>query len=420
MSLRARAALAGSLTASLIAFASPTFADPPGSPPPAPKPSSGKPAAAEPLPDPEIRVRVIAPSAEGPWLFRIDNEGGRFLRIPADIRLLRLTIEGGNTMARVAARPVSCAAPPGLRTEGFPEKNAILLGPGESYAESFDPRLFCFGKDAQALAGGAVVRARFGWDPPPKGAKKVDPPFAVEGTTFPAEVAPQKQLVAPTLVLSYEPSDADDDETAPVGGAEPPPNPPSAGIEPPPSPPSDGGADTPPNPPEARPPEVVDENAARIELKASPWVDASSGSRVALTITATNVGHRAALAAVRSRMLAFRVHGPDGVERCDAAPPTRSIPREGFQTLKPGASVTQTVLVEEACGRELFRRPGLYRVTPTLHLDESGSEIGLAALTGTFRAKEPTLVRVQAGPLPFYRAAPRAVKTERLDAEGAR
>jgi hypothetical protein len=341
---------------------------------------------------------VIAPSAQGPWQLRIDNEGGRFLRIPADIRLLHLTIEGGDTMARVKPRPVSCAAPPGLRAEGFPEKNAILLGPGESYAEAFDPRLFCFGKDGQALAGGAVVRVRFGWDPPAKGAKKVDPPFAVEGTAFPAEVAPQKQLVAPTFVLSYPSPEADDevDPPPPVEEAKP-------------------ADDT--KPPEVKAPEVVDENAPRIEIKGTPWVDASSGARVTLTLTATNVGHRAALVAVRSRMFAFRVNGPDGIERCGAAPPTRSIPREGFQTLKPGASVTQTLLVEEACGRELFRRPGLYRVTPTLHLDESGAEIGLAALTATARAKEPTLVRVQSGPSPFYRAAPGAVKTEKLDAE---
>jgi hypothetical protein len=390
MSLRARAALAGSLAAAaLFTLPLPVFADPPG-----------KPAAVEPLPDPEIRLRVIAPSGQGPWLLRIDNEGGRFLRIPADVRLLHLTIEGGDTMARVKPRPVSCAAPPGLRTEGFPEKNAILLGPGESYAEAFDPRLFCFGKDAQALAGGVVVRARFGWDPPARGAKKVDPPFAVEGTAFPAEVAPQKQLVAPTFVLSYPPPEADDDEVDP-----PPP------VEE--AKPAEDG-----KPPEVKPaPEVVDENAPRIEIKGTPWVDASSGARVTLTITATNVGHRAALVAVRSRMFAFRVNGPDGIERCGAAPPTRSIPREGFQTLKPGASVTQTLLVEEACGRELFRRPGLYRVTPTLHLDESGTEIGLAALTAIVRAKEPTLVRVQAGSEPFYRAAPTAVKTERLDAE---
>jgi hypothetical protein len=404
MSPRARAALAGSLAAASF-FAGPAFADPPDAPAPAAqKPPPGKPAAPAPLPDPEVRLRLIAPSAQGPWTFRIDNEGGRWLRIPADILLLRFTVEGGDTMARGARRAVQCAAPPALRPDGFPEKHAILLGPGESYAEAFDPRLFCFGKDAQALVGGAIVRARFGWDAPARGARKVDPPFAAEGTTYPPEVAPLKQLVAPTIVLSYFPSDLEDDDVA-------------ADAAPPPAPADEAKPDEDTKPAEKPAPPVVDENAANVELKATPWVDASSGNKVTMTVTATNVGHRAALVAVRSRMLAFRVNGPDGIERCGAAPPTRSIPREGFQTLRPGASITQTVLVEEACGRELFRRPGLYRVTPSLHLDESGSEIGLAAYTGTARVKETTLVRVHAGTEPFYKGPPRAVKTEKLDAE---
>jgi hypothetical protein len=425
MSLRARAALAAAFAA-VSSFAAAALADPPGSPAPAPS-RPAKPDAAEPLPDPEIRVRVLAPSALGPWTFRIDNEGSRWLRVPADVRLLRFTVEDGDTSSRRAPRPVHCAAPAALRPDGFPDKNALLIGPGESYAETFDPRLFCFGKDAQALAGGAVVHARFGWDPPPKGARKVAPPFAVEGTTYPAEVAPQKQLVAPTIALNYYATDADEEEAAAEAAAPADDKPAddkkaddkkaddkTADDKKPADDKTAGDA----KPVEEKPP-VVDENAPRIEIKATPWVDAASGSRVAITITATNVGHRATLVALRSRMLSFRVNGPDGVERCAAAPPTRSIPREGFQTLKPGASVATTVLVEEACARDLFRRPGLYRVTPSLHLDESGSEIGLTAYTGTARAKEPTIVRVLTGPLPFYKSAPKTVKTEKLDEQGA-
>src|SRR5438270_423838 len=55
----------------------------------------------------------------------------------------------------------------------------------------------------------ADVRARYGWDAP-KGAKKLDPPYAVEGTEFPLVVAPQKQLGAPAMVLSYMPPDLDE------------------------------------------------------------------------------------------------------------------------------------------------------------------------------------------------------------------
>jgi hypothetical protein len=74
------------------------------------------------------------------------------------------------------------------------------------------------------------------------------------------------------------------------------------------------------------------------------------------------------------------------------------------------------VIVEEACGRELFRRPGLYKVTPSLQLNESGAELGLAALTGIVHAKERTLVRVATGPDPFYPSAPKALRAPRPDA----
>jgi hypothetical protein len=58
----------------------------------------------------------------------------------------------------------------------------------------------------------------------------------------------------------------------------------------------------------------------------------------------------------------------------------------------------------------MFRRPGLYKVTPSLHLVESGSELGLAAYTGVARVKEPTYVRIAAGPEPFHASAPKAVR----------
>src|SRR5262249_10861066 len=92
---------------------------------------------------------------------------------------------------------------------------------------------------------------------------------------------------------------------------------------------------------------------------------------------------------------------------------------DGFHAIKPGASTTLTVLVEEACGHDLFRRPGLYRVTPVLHLNESGSELGLSAYTGVIRAKEPTLVRIASGSEPFYKIAPNATRAPVPDGSAA-
>lgn len=387
---------------------------PPPSPAPAPAPPVGptrKAAARAPepeLPDPEVRLTVVAPSARAPWTLRIENEGAHPVRVPADLRLLRLTVESGDTMAKRPPKPVICAAPTGLRPDGFPERNALLLGPGDAYVETFDPRLFCFGKDAKHLTGGALVRAHYGWDAG-KGAKKVEPPYAAEGTELPAVIAARKQLTAPAMVLSYMPSDLDD-------------------PAPPPSPEPKAGGDLPPageagDPGDERPrrdePPVVDENAPRLVLTGSGWADAVMGYKVAITVTLTNAGHRAALAAVRSRAVGFRVEGPGGVFRCRPSAAAHTIAREGFQTLRPGGAASLTVLVEEACGRELFRQPGLYRVTPSLHLHESGSELGLAAWTGVLHAREPTLVRVATGPEPFHAAPPRALRASRVDADAS-
>ena len=117
------------------------------------------------------------------------------------------------------------------------------------------------------------------------------------------------------------------------------------------------------------------------------------------------------LVAIHTRMIGFRIDGPDGVLRCGSMPPTHGIPRELYRTLKPGASSTMTFLLNEGCTRDALRRPGLYRVQATLNANESGSEIGLSAYTGKARTKEPALVRVLAGPDPFYAVAPRAVPT---------
>jgi hypothetical protein len=157
----------------------------------------------------------------------------------------------------------------------------------------------------------------------------------------------------------------------------------------------------------------VDQNAPRLELTATPWVDAANAHRVSLSVTVTNVGHRPALAAIRSWMIGFRVEVPDGVVGCAPATHGRTLPREAFQTLKPGGATTLTVLVVESCGDNLFPRPGLYRVTPRLVLPEGGGGDGLAAITGSVRAAQPSLVRIAEGPDPFHKRPPRAVRASR-------
>lgn len=371
---------------------------------------------AESLPEPAARLRMVAPSPRGPWTVRLDNEGATPIRVPADVRLLRFEIEPEPYIApsevdpkakkkwappKKAAKPVVCKLPAPLRPEGFPESSALLLRPGESYIEAFDPRLFCFGKDTTPkLTGGAVVHVYFGWEAAKKPAwspakkKPNSGPFVVEGTMFPPEVMALRELAAPTMVLHFD--------------RPPPPAAPDVAAMPETA--NEGTATNEKAPPGAAPP-VVDENAPRLELTTTPFVDAPSTSRAAITLTATNVGHRPMLVAINQRMFAFRIDGPDGVLRCSAMPATNAIPREHYRTLEPGASSSMTMLLGEGCTRDALRRPGLYRVHATLEANESGAEIGLTAYTGTATAREPSLVRVLTGPEPFYGVAPRAVPT---------
>jgi hypothetical protein len=368
---------------------------------------------------------LIAPGPTEPWTLRIDNEGEKAIRIPADIRLLSFEIEvPSNDPKQPRRKPTSytCAAPDALRPSGFPESRALLLGPGQSYVESFDPRLFCFGKNAAALVGSAVVRARFGWSPPPKWAlaakKPPVPPFAAEGTEDPATTTPLKQLAAPTLLLSYGTVPA---ATAPAAGGGTPPN--GSGA-----PAGSGEAasstsgeatgtgtatpattTTPTSSPAPAP--IVDAKAPKLGVSSQAFSDASAPRAATVTVEVKNAGGRPMVAALRPRMLSFEVSGPDRVVTCASWPPTRAIPREMYREYKPDGKTSFSVLLNEVCPADVFSRPGLYRVRASIHANESGSELKLDAFTGRASATEPTLLRLQSAREPFYRDPPKAVPT---------
>lgn len=444
--------------------------------PAAVKPAAAKPAKApepEPMPPAEARVWVTAPSPTGMWTLRIDNTGPKPVRIPADVRLLEMEVDlpeaadppevdanakKKKVIAKKApAKPLRCALPDSLRPSGFPEDRALLLAPGESYIESFDPNLFCFGKSGAGLVGSATVRSQFGWKPKKTfGATKKPPsgPFAVEGTEFPAVFAPQPQVGAPTIRLSYglpeekeegakgpaeAPAPADAKEPA-GGGAEgkteaakqaepsnsinPSANPTKMDAEQAGGPAKGEAAATAPgeaagdktktagDPAVDKKPAIIDENAPRLEISVGRYQDAAAERNLSITVTAKNAGHRPMLAALRPRMLSFMVVGPDGAEtECGANTLPRGMPREAFRSYKAGETTGFTVLLAEICPRRTFSRPGLYRVTPTMHAEESGSSLGLKAFTAVVSASAPALVRVQTGPEPFYSAPPSAVPT---------
>jgi hypothetical protein len=87
------------------------------------------------------------------------------------------------------------------------------------------------------------------------------------------------------------------------------------------------------------------------------------------------------------------------------------VPRDLFRTLKPGDKSSFKLLLKEVCPASAFRREGLYRVTATLHANEAGAAQGLDAYTAVVPAKNPTIVRLQGAPEPYYDAPPKAVPT---------
>ncbi len=450
--------LAGSAHAQPPKGVEPPRVDPPAPPPakvepPAPPPAKAEPPAAPPppkaappkrprlpppppppgdsLPEPEVEARIIAPSAEGPWIFRIDNEGGRVVRVPADVRLLHLSITDPN---KPSAKPVACTLPKSLLPDAEAHR-ALLLSPGESYVETFDPRLFCFGAKASPLvAGNAVVEGSFGFGqtgPGPRRPVKPGGPYAVEGTDSPADLAPLKMLPVPTIMLSHRAPEPEEEPLPPPIPVDP--NAKDKGEKPRdkyersyrdnlprhgdrtrigPARPEEKPPEPPPEPKDQKPepPPPIDESAARFQLSPPTFLDVGDANNVSLSITATNVGKKPTMAVVRPRMLAFKVQGPDGLVRCEAPGPSRSISREMFRTYAPGASTAMTVYVSEACGRDVFRRPGLYRVSVSMSLVESGSELGLQAFTGVAESKHTTLVRVASAREPYHKHSPKGAK----------
>lgn len=444
------------------------------------------------LPEPPVRMRVIAPSAQGPWMLRIDNESDTKVRIPADVRLLTLEVRTPSdapvrlTHAGGWSRRATVCDGPGAfgLTSQFPAQRELVLEPGHSYTEEFDPRLICFGKDAELLAPGAQVKPYLGWKPRPKWSRKMEAaPFAVDAASVPRKYRPMRRLEAPTLVLSHAPpveygpggrgavAPSPRAPTAP-GGADgeggaaeeagrapgPPSQPPDSGPRPRQAPPGQhahphGGHDHdhgegkrskrkrgPKSAEEAsmhrprrrqtspRPdPPAQDDLGARMTLTATHYADAQRPTEIQLSVQAHNTGERPVFVALRSRMLSFRVQGPNGEVRCPRPSVEHAVPRDLFQTLHHGKHVHMDVLLAEVCPPGTFDRPGLYFAIPELVADADGRQYGLSAITGLVTTRDPgdpggthqveddaTLIRVTRGRRPFYRGRPRQLPTRVL------
>lgn len=332
------------------------------------------------LPPPDVSVAVQAPTASGPWTLRVKNGQQQHVRIHADLRLLRMLVRPvGQT------KYVECVLPSSML--GRPGDRELELGPGETWSEKFDPRLFCFGKVLDDFGPGTSVTAFWGYVPV-KNAKKQKGPFVVEPVVAPSEFSAQKRLVSLTAWIP----------AAPAKDASAEPDKPAAATE----------------PESSSPPPGTPINTSRLVLEAERFVDASSLREARVSATLRNKGDRDALIHVRSDQLAFAITSPGGqTSSCGGGSLSRAVVRDFFHTLRPKGSEAMTVLLGEACPRSIFAQPGVYEIRSRLEAPDDGSRFELKAQTGVFEAGKTTLLRLRDAKQPFYTAPPQVESSPR-------
>jgi hypothetical protein len=307
-------------------------------------------------PAPHVALAIDAPTPRGPWTLRVTNDGEVPVRLSADARLLSLDVT-----PRGARAPVRCELPPDMRPTDELE-SALVLPPGRAYAETFEPRLYCFGAGkVDALASGSTVVARLAW-----GGSQAAPPYAVaaiEGVE--PVVASLKSLESPVIALPDEPSLA----------------PPSASSAP---------AQTPPHGAETEAPHLVLAGAASVDAAAAEGID--------IPITLRNDGAQPVVVRLRPETLAFDVIGPDSVQTCAWPTVPSAAMREAFTRIAPGGSATLDVLLSAYCGGHTLDQAGLYVVRPRLDTRRaSGEAVGVRSFDGIVLAVTPTVVRLHRG-----------------------
>jgi len=370
-------------------------------------------------------MRLVAPTPAGVWGLRIDNTSSHPVRLAADVRLLRLTITppASEKRGRRKPRATVCNGPIdfGLRNQ-FPAGRALILEPGFSYAERFDPRLICFGAKAKHLVSGATVSATYGFRPKAKwrrGAAR--PPFVVEFHSKGDVRASQRRLAAPSLTL---PGEVTSEANAAALQGFPAPHP---GLVPPVLviPKESTAATVPGAEGETKAPKAAAE--PRLTLTTSRHADAATKRDVRLSVQAHNAGPRPVLVALRARQLSFLVAGPDGTKDC-RKPGRHRVPRDLLRRLKEGKHIHVDVLLGESCPNVKFIRPGLYRARPIMYAIEANDDSAPRQVRQRVTVEAPgsvggthlkdddaSLIRIRLGQASLYAKPPQSVATAALN-----
>jgi len=380
-------------------------------------------------PPPKIALTVSTVSPKQ-WTMRLENSGEVPLRIVADAGLISLEItapavpRAGPKGARAGrAITVRCSLPADMRPSNDMARGVVLL-PGKAYAESFDPRMYCFGaRESEGLVRGARMVAHYGFSSPRAGSRsskpqRLSPPFVVSPvlevdakspetssadspTNSKERVAPLKEVIASSAIeLSGDDVTTSANVADAADGAQAPPHPSL--------PPEREGAHT--EEVATRPAALVsgegDALAPKLVLSMPARTDSARGSDLSVSPTLMNVGSREASVYFRPQAVAFEVTGPGGDFTC-AATGVGAI-RELFTTLAPRGQAQISVLPSASCPAGAFDLPGLYDVRPRLDTTRIlGSPPALHAFQGEL-AGTPGLVRVRAGKRELSRPPPMA------------
>jgi hypothetical protein len=331
-------------------------------------PRNPAPKAEDAAPPPNVTLAIEASTPRGPWKMRVTNQGDVPVTIVADARLLALDVT-----PRSARKAEHCELPGEMRPEDDLSR-PLVLPPKRSYAERFEPRLYCLdGSRLEALAPGAIVIATLGW-----AGHGTHPPVMVSPVEgLEAQVASSKSIRSAPIALPDEPTPS---FTPQPEGAVP------ASIK------ADAPAST-----------KGDASASRrveadLVVQSATSVDAASSSDIAIPVTLTNKGHRAAIVRFRPETLGFDVVGPQGADHCSWSALPSAPTLDLFTTLGAGAQTSLTVLLSAYCSARVLARSGLYVVRASLDTRKApGAEIGLRTFDGQVIATSPTVVRLRRG-----------------------
>ncbi len=309
-------------------------------------------AKAENAPSPaDVTLSIEASSPRGAWKMRVTNEGAVPITLVADARLLALEVT-----PRSARKAEHCELPAEMRPQDDLSR-PLVLPPKRSYAERFEPRLYCLeGSRLEALAPGAIVTATLGW-----AGRGSRPPLTITPIAgVEPRVAPAKSIKSAPIALPDEPT-------------------------PTPTPPVDVAA-------------LAARGEANLAIQSGRSVDAASSSEIAIPITLVNRGQRASIVRFRPETLAFDVVGPRGADHCAwSALPSAPTP-DLFTTLGPGAETSLTIVLAAYCPVRVLATAGLYVVRASLDTRKaSGAEIGIRSFDGQVIGTTPTVVRLRRG-----------------------